>query len=281
MKTHAAEVLAGQRFEFGANWARFIRLMTAERIQQAESSLKQMLGVETLRDMRFLDIGSGSGLFSLAARRLGAKVHSFDLDPMSVACTQALRRQFFANDPDWQVEVGSVLDRSYLERLGQFDVVYSWGVLHHTSDMWSAVSNALKRVAPGGKLFIALYNDQGAQSHRWKVIKRLYNGLPRFLRSLYVALVMGPIELKLLTGAVLRGRAIAHLRRRMPWATGRRGMSYWRDVVDWVGGYPFEVAKPEEVFRFMRDRGFRMIEMTTAGGGIACNQYVFVREDRA
>jgi 2-polyprenyl-3-methyl-5-hydroxy-6-metoxy-1,4-benzoquinol methylase len=281
MSTHSAEVLAGRRFEFGANWSLFIRRLTPERIQEAEESLKNMLGVESLRGARFLDIGSGSGLFSLAARRLGAAVHSFDVDPQSVACTQELRQRFFENDSAWRVEEGSALDAAYLQKLGLFDVVYSWGVLHHTSDMWSAINNAMRRVAPGGRLFISLYNDQGAQSRRWTLKKRIYNKLPRGLRSLYIALVMGPRELKLLAGAILRGRFVDHVRKRLPSAMySRRGMSYWRDMVDWMGGYPFEVAKPEEVFRFMRDRGFRMTEMTTCGGGHGCNQFVFVREDR-
>jgi 2-polyprenyl-3-methyl-5-hydroxy-6-metoxy-1,4-benzoquinol methylase len=282
MSAHGTDVAAGRRFEFGANWERLLELMSVERIQCAERSLTNMLQVKTLRDARFLDIGSGSGLFSLAARRLGARVHSFDLDPQSVACTRELRWQFFANDPDWRVEEGSVLDLGYLDKLGEFDIVYSWGVLHHTADMWTAVSNAMRRVAPRGKLFIALYNDQGAQSRRWASVKRLYNQLPRSLRSPYVFLVMAPAELKLFAGALLRGRAGAHLRHRISALDDNptRGMSYWRDMVDWVGGYPFEVAKPEEVFRFMRERGFRMIEMTTVGGGHGCNQFVFVREGR-
>jgi 2-polyprenyl-6-hydroxyphenyl methylase/3-demethylubiquinone-9 3-methyltransferase len=112
------------------------------------------------------------------------------------------------------------------------------------------------------------------------VVKRLYNQLPRWLRLPYVCLVTAPAELKLFAGALLRGRAGAHLRRRISALDHKptRGMSYWRDMVDWVGGYPFEVAKPEEVFRFMRDRGFRLIEMTTVGGGHGCNQFVFWRE---
>jgi hypothetical protein len=92
---------------------------------------------------------------------------------------------------------------------------------------------------------------------------------------------MAPHELKALAGAVLRGRLGAHVRLRLPsTAYTRRGMSYWRDVVDWIGGYPFEVAKPEQVFRFLRDRSFRLTEMITAQGH-GCNQFVFIREPRA
>lgn len=111
------------RFAFGANWSRFLSLLNEQRIAEAEQSLRELLGVADLRGKRFLDIGSGSGLFSLAARRLGAEVHSFDYDPQSVACTQELRRRYYPDDPTWRVEQGSVLDSDYLAQLGQFDVV--------------------------------------------------------------------------------------------------------------------------------------------------------------
>jgi 2-polyprenyl-6-hydroxyphenyl methylase/3-demethylubiquinone-9 3-methyltransferase len=271
-------VLSGERFEFGTNWASFLRSLSPEQIANAELSLRTMLGRETLRGLRFLDIGSGSGLFSLAARRLGAEVVAFDFDPTSVRCTRELRNRYFAGDDRWRAEEGSVLDVQYLAGLGQFDIVYSWGVLHHTGEMWTAIANAAARVAPDGQLFLALYNDQGPRSRRWRAVKRLYNRMPRVLRPLYIAAVMAPIEIKSLAAAVVRRRLVAHLRARLPSAgASRRGMNYWRDVVDWIGGYPFEVAKPEEVFSFLRDRGFRLTQLTTVQG-YGCNQFVFRRE---
>jgi 2-polyprenyl-3-methyl-5-hydroxy-6-metoxy-1,4-benzoquinol methylase len=148
------EVRQGDRFGFGKNWARFLSVVTEEHIAAAEGSLRRLLQVEDLTGRRFLDIGSGSGLFSLAARRLGATVHSFDFDPQSVACARELKRRFFNGDTSWTIEQGSVLDAEYLRSLGQFDVVYSWGVLHHTGAMWTALEHAILPVAPGGKLFV-------------------------------------------------------------------------------------------------------------------------------
>src|SRR5215213_2927892 len=164
----------GSRFQFGENWRRFLSVLNDERIAEAEKSLRELLAVEHLHGLSFLDIGSGSGLFSLAARRLGARVHSFDYDSQSVACAEELKRRYFEADADWTIEQGSVLDADYVRCLGQFDVVYSWGVLHHTGAMWQALENAGLPVAKGGRLFIAIYNDQKMRSRLWLRVKRFY-----------------------------------------------------------------------------------------------------------
>jgi 2-polyprenyl-3-methyl-5-hydroxy-6-metoxy-1,4-benzoquinol methylase len=177
------EVERGERFEFGKNWSRFLAVVDEARIREAESSLRDMLGVDDLVGRTFLDVGSGSGLFSLAASRLGAaRVHSFDYDPASVACTLELRRRHGPAATEWSAERGSALDTAYLRSLGRFDVVYAWGVLHHTGDMWTAIANTADAVADGGRLFISIYNDQGARSRAWRAIKRAYNALPTPLR---------------------------------------------------------------------------------------------------
>ena len=119
------KVTASERFEFGKNWRQFLKALDEERITDAERSLKQRLSMETFQGKTFLDIGAGSGLFSLAARRLGAKVHSFDYDPVAVECTAELRRRYFPDDPTWTIEQGSVLDTAYLQTLGTWNIVYS------------------------------------------------------------------------------------------------------------------------------------------------------------
>jgi 2-polyprenyl-6-hydroxyphenyl methylase/3-demethylubiquinone-9 3-methyltransferase len=269
---HGREVASRNRFEFGENWSRFLRILNDDRIRQAETSLSAMLGF-SLAGKSFIDVGSGSGLFSLAARRLGAQVHSFDYDPQSVSCTRELCRRYFPDDRLWTIEQGSVLDTEYLSSIGKYDVVYSWGVLHHTGAMWQALENVAWLVDDGGTLFIAIYNDQGKLSLRWRAIKCLYN---RSARPVQFALVVAVCV------ATWWRRWLRDLLRFRPFATWRhagqsRGMSAWFDIADWVGGYPFEVAKPEEIFDFCRQRGFILETLRTEGGNLGCNQFVFSR----
>lgn len=264
------------RFEFGENWGRFLRVLNEERILEAERSLKEMLGVTELTGRSFLDVGSGSGLLSLAALRLGAeRVHSFDVDSNSVACARELRRRYAPVTCSWEIEQASALDQQQLQALGQWDIVYSWGVLHHTGDMWTALGNLVDLVAPGGKLFVSIYNDQEWRSRIWWIIKRTFNRLPGALRVPYAALVMLPREMLSFALYTAFLNPLGYVR---TWTHYKqsRGMSRWYDLLDWVGGYPFQVAKPEQIFDFYRKRGFTLERLVTRQG-IGCNEFVFVR----
>jgi SAM-dependent methyltransferase len=247
------------RFQFGANWARFLAVVDDQRIAEAESSLQEMLGVQKLDGQAFLDIGSGSGLFSLAARRLGATVHSFDFDPQSVACTEELKRRYRPADDGWRIERGSVLDRDYMDGLGQHDIVYSWGVLHHTGAMWLALENAIGRVKPvTGKLFVALYNDQGWKSHVWWLVKLTYNRLPGFLRPLFVGAMSVITGVAVIMKYTVKGQPMTAIRSVF---RGRpdRGMTTKYDQIDWIGGFPYEFVEFETLTSYLRARGFAVI----------------------
>lgn len=267
-----AEISTGERFAFGDNWRAFIELVDEPRIAAATGSLTGPLGTSDLSGRTFLDVGCGSGLFSLAAHRLGARVRSFDFDAESVAATSEMRDRFASGD-GWAVEQGSILDERLVATLGRFDVVYSWGVLHHTGDLWRAMDLVCGLVAPGGLLYIAVYNDQGWESRMWRGVKRRYNRSGPLARR---ALVLGSTAYlarrRVLRGLLDLGGRGGPAPSRAPRA---RGMSAKHDLIDWVGGYPFEVAKPEEVFAFLRGRGFELRHLKTCGGGLGCNEYVF------
>jgi len=267
------EIQERRRFAFGANWQRYAKKVDEPRILEAEASLREMLQTDDLRGLSFLDAGCGSGLFSLAARNLGARVQSFDFDRDSVATTTSLRERFRPGDDGWSVGQGSVLDQAWLATLPRFDVVYCWGVLHHTGEMWRALDNVVDRVGWGGRLFISIYNRQAVWTHVHTAMKRAY------VRS-------GPVgRAGILAGFAswqfARCLAADAARGRNPVArylgTAGRGMSVWHDWVDWVGGYPYEVAKPEEVFDAVVPKGFVLTALRTCGGHAACNQFVFRR----
>lgn len=278
-RSHAEEIESGERFTFGANWKQFLSVLDESRIETAIESFAKMLETDTLQGKRFLDAGSGSGLFSLVAARMGATVVSFDFDPQSVACTQELKNRFHSGDTDWSVQEGSVLDPEYMESLGEFDMVYSWGVLHHTGDMWNAIENTQKRVKGGGQFYLAIYNDQGGQSRRWLTLKKIYNKLPNILKTPYAVCVLAPRELRSFLVYTIRLQPFAFFRERIQkYGTTGRGMSYWYDAIDWIGGYPFEVAKPEVIFEFLKERNFILNKLKTEAGGLGCNEFVFSRK---
>jgi 2-polyprenyl-3-methyl-5-hydroxy-6-metoxy-1,4-benzoquinol methylase len=269
MSTFEQEVKNSQRFEFGKNWKSFLTTLNDQRIQTAKESIQKMLQVENLNNKSVLDIGSGSGLFSLSARSLGATVHSFDFDPNSVGCTTELRSRYFANDPNWKVEEGSVLDKKYMESLGKFDIVYSWGVLHHTGDMWNAIDNAAARVKEGGTFYIALYNDQGKISKIWKKVKEIYcSGL--LGKALISAIYIPYFFFLALVTCIIRRENVFRT------YSKNRGMSVTHDWHDWLGGLPFEVASVAATFQFLKKRGFELENIRTVNT-LGCNEYVFAK----
>jgi 2-polyprenyl-6-hydroxyphenyl methylase/3-demethylubiquinone-9 3-methyltransferase len=271
MQTHEQpKVRSPYRFPFGENWLAFLRRIDEERIMEAQRSLQEMLGVRDLAEKSFLDVGCGSGLFSLAARRLGARVHSFDYDPKSVACTAELKLRYRPQDITWRIEQASALDADYLRSLGHFDIVYSWGVLHHTGAMRQGMENVTIPLAKGGIVFIAIYNDEGLQSRIWRQIKKFYCS-SAFGCSVVCATCIPYM--------ILRGLVADIGRMKNPTLRYReykrsRGMSVLTDWFDWLGGYPFEVATPESVSAFYEERGFTTC-CVIRSNGYGCNQFVF------
>ena len=275
-QNHLNEVNSGNRFEFGKNWIKYLDDFNEIKLKNAEDSLKNMLDIETLAGKSFLDVGCGSAIFSLAAKNLGANVVSTDYDPHSVVCANSLKNKFYKDDISWTIIEGSAINKDFMNSLGQFDIVYSWGVLHHTGEMWNALNYIDHNVKEQGKLFISLYNDQGFMSKIWKFIKKLYVKTPRFLRFIIVfpclIALWGPITL----------RDFLKLKPFASWKNynKQRGMAAYRDLLDWVGGYPFEVASPDKIFHFYKQKNYSLKNLITISGGHGCNQYVFQKDKR-
>jgi SAM-dependent methyltransferase len=263
------ETVADPVFAFGENWDRFLNSLSDEQIEQSTRAVRTLVARD-LQGKTFIDIGSGSGLSSLAARRLGARVHSFDYDHRSVACTQELRRRYFPQDQTWSVDKGSVLDKGYLATLGQFDVVYSWGVLHHTGKMWVAIENAAGLVRAGGLFIIGIYNYRGGRrgTATWARLKRWYCSAPRWQQfaweSVYLAWDLAS------TVAVGRNPL-----RKIREYHGRRGMSWRHDVTDWLGGYPYEAATPGEILEFVRRKFNFVLIKQNIDLQLAVSEFVF------
>lgn len=258
-------------FSFGKNWHDFVNFyLNEDRIKEAEKSLSDFLGLKKLDSLSFLDIGCGSGLFSLAAYKLGAsKVISFDLDPFSVRCCEYLKGKE-GSPINWVVSVGSILDESFLKGIEKVDIVYSWGVLHHTGNMWQAIRNAANFVKPGGLFFIAIYNrvEGPFGSDSWLRLKRVYNRFPLIIKKLIAYSFISLIILKMLL--TLRN-PISEIKNYKK----NRGMSFWTDVKDSLGGYPYEFASAGEVFRFCKQEfGFILENMKTVNN-LSLNEFLF------
>ncbi|HAW50654.1 TPA: class I SAM-dependent methyltransferase [bacterium] len=263
------------RFPFGKNWEEFLeRYFSQERVEQAKRSLLEFLELPTLEGLYSLDIGCGSGLFSLAAYELGAsKIISFDIDPFSVRCCQRLWGMK-GNPKNWEVMEGDILNEAFVSKLEPADIVYSWGVLHHTGNMWKAIERAGSLVKPGGLFYIALYNKRLERkgSRYWLKVKKRYNKSPMIVKRIMELTHI--IRYTIIPQVIRLKNPFEYVKN---YDKTSRGMGFYTDLKDWLGGLPYEFATVCEVFRFCHKKlGFKLKNLKSAQG-LENNEFLFVK----
>ena len=259
------------RYEFGKNWQSFNKSsFSEERLNIAVESILSFVHLDTLNGKTFLDIGSGSGLQSLAAYKAGAKkIFSFDYDINSVEATRSLWR--LAGEPkNWTICQGSVLDDKFIQSLGEFDIVYSWGVLHHTGKIWDALNNSRIPLKKDGVLYVSLYSKEAYQNpppEYWLKVKQNYNKAGYYNKKL--------IEVKYIYNSLMKSkiRNIYQLIKMAFQYKINRGMSLWTDVKDWLGGWPMEFTSAQEVL--LKTQGELNLCLINLKMGSGCTEYLF------
>ncbi|MBP9751316.1 MAG: class I SAM-dependent methyltransferase [Candidatus Moranbacteria bacterium] len=272
MEEYESSYTKKNHFSFGKNWSKFLKSLNDEKIDEAKKSLIEFFGeTRTIKGKTFIDIGCGSGLFSLAAYLLGAeKVVSVDVDRFSVSCAKYLREKS-GNPNNWKILQGSALDESFIKSLGKFDIVYSWGVLHHTGDMYRAFGNVINLIKDDGIFYLAIYNKfekrfRGGTSRSWLKIKKIYNksgNTTKQILNLVYATYLLLVRSVLLENP---GRYIKEYKT-------LRGMDFFTDVKDWLGGYPYEFATVDEIADFFKKKGL-LIEKVKPIIGTGCNEFL-------
>ena len=260
-------------FSFGENWAQYAQKIDERRIEEAEKSLIRLLGRESIEGRTFLDIGCGSGLFSLAAVRLGCKrLLAVDLDPNSVETTRKTLERHAPSGANWDCKRISVFDLDPVH-VGTFDIVYSWGVLHHTGAMYKAIEKASTVVAPHGTLALALYGKTPFCG-LWRIEKRIYSRSPKWVQRAIERVYYVAVSARL----ALKGES---LKKRRETYFQQRGMDMYIDTRDWLGGYPYESISPNQAMTYMNKLGFEPVRsfVTPCIGllGAGCDEYSFTK----
>jgi SAM-dependent methyltransferase len=262
-----------KHFAFGKNWELYSRQINSSHIESSKKDLIGLIQLESLQGMSVLDIGSGSGVHSLSMMLLGCKdLVALDYDPDSVSTTnRVLSGKSFKGD--FQVIQADILKHIPGIDGRTFDLVYSWGVLHHTGDMMKGIDRSISYVKPGALIALALYRKTLLCTF-WRIEKFLYSKSPKILQSLFqktYEFVFG-LGIKIKTGQSLRAYKLSYFQ--------KRGMDFSRDVHDWLGGYPYESIDPRYLIQYMEQRGFTLLNSHISKKqigilGSGCDEFLF------
>jgi ubiquinone/menaquinone biosynthesis C-methylase UbiE len=124
---------------------------------------------ESLRGKDVLDVGIGSGIATQMFAEAGANVTGVDLTEWAVETT---RRRLAAFDLEADVQQADAEQLPFAD--AKFDLVFSWGVIHHSSDMDRALAELVRVTRPGGKVVLMVY-------HRRSLFFVVYRGFQKFL----------------------------------------------------------------------------------------------------
>jgi len=262
-----------KHFAFGENWDLYSRQIDSRHIENSKKDFIGLTHLDCLEGMKVLDIGSGSGIHSLSMMLLGCKnLVSLDYDFDSVSTTKrVLSGKIFKGD--YQVIQADIL--KHIPELDghTFDLVYSWGVLHHTGDMMKGIDESVRYVKPGGLIALALYRKTLFCSF-WKIEKFIYSKSPKLLQRVVqksYELVFA-LHTYLKTGQTFGSYKHDYLQ--------KRGMEFSRDVHDWLGGYPYESIDPKYLIQYMQLMGFSLVNSNIAKKqigilGSGCDEFLF------
>jgi len=260
-------------FSFGNNWKIFLENINTESISEAKKSISNYFG--DIQNKTFIDVGSGSGLFSLAAIQLGAKVTSLDIDDNAIECNKLLREKYKIEKEDWKILKGSVLSEQFIQSLGKFDLVYSWGVLHHTGNMYKALQNVDFLMEERSLLYLALYNYNTKKiegtSPFWEKVKSKYNNSGKFGKKVIYHIYLSYLILGLCISGKNPYDYIKNYKK-------KRGMDFYIDIFDWLGGYPYEYATPEKITDFYETKNYSLKKIDKVRS-LGCNQFLFEKND--
>ena len=115
--------------------------------------LKDAVGFDHFQNKRLLEVGFGTGTDLLQFARAGAVVTGVDITPRSI---EIARRRFDVYGQRGEFLIGDGENLSFPDE--SFDVVYSFGVLHHTPDTQRAIREVHRVLRPGGKAIVMLYH---------------------------------------------------------------------------------------------------------------------------